>query len=97
MKCKVEKLCGGCSNLKCSKALQAKQKQEYVENIMERAGLQVKVAPVLMAKNDLYYRNKVIVGFAKNKEKKSVFGSVCRSFTSSHQYKRLSYAAKACE
>lgn len=74
MKCKIEKLCGGCSNLKCSKALQAKQKQEYVENIMERAGLQVKVAPVLMAKNDLYYRNKVIVGFAKNKEKKVYSG-----------------------
>lgn len=74
MKCKVEKLCGGCKYLRESKAAQAKKKQEYVEDIMKRAGLQVKVEPVIMAKNDLFYRNKVIVGFAKNKDKEVYSG-----------------------
>lgn len=69
MKCKVEKLCGGCQLLKINREEQAKQKREYVEKIMEKSHLDVKVAPVLMAKNDLYYRNKVIVGFAKDKER----------------------------
>ena len=74
MKCKVEKLCGGCQLLKFSRDEQAKKKREMVEAIMERAHLDVKVAPVVMAEDDLFYRNKVIVGFAKDKSRKVFSG-----------------------
>lgn len=74
MKCKVEKLCGGCQLLKVGREEQAKRKREAVEDIMEKAHLDVKVAPVWMAENDLYYRNKVIVGFAKDKSRKVFSG-----------------------
>lgn len=74
MKCKVEKLCGGCQLLKVGREAQAKRKREAVEDIMEKAHLDVKVAPVRMAENDLYYRNKVIVGFAKDKSRKVFSG-----------------------
>ena len=67
MKCKVGKLCGGCSLLKFNKAQQAEKKKAYVEDLVEKAHLKVRVGDVYMAKNDIRYRNKVIVGFAKNK------------------------------
>lgn len=38
---------------------------------MKSAGLDVKVEPVMMAASAIGYRNKVIVGFAKDKQKKS--------------------------
>lgn len=74
MKCKVEKICGGCSNLCWNQAKQAEFKKKQVEEIMERAGIQAKVGNVHMAKHDSAYRNKVIVGFAKDKDKKVYSG-----------------------
>lgn len=67
MKCKVSKLCGGCSYLTQSKVEQEKIKREKVENLIDKYHLKLKVQDVYMAKNDTNYRNKVIVGFAKNK------------------------------
>lgn len=69
MKCKVEKICGGCSLLKLKPNMQAIKKKEYVEGLVEKSHLKVRVGDVLMAKQDTHYRNKVIVGFAKEKGK----------------------------
>lgn len=69
MKCKVEKICGGCSLLKLKPSMQADKKKKDVEALVEKAHLKVRVGDVHMAKNDTHYRNKVIVGFAKDKGK----------------------------
>lgn len=49
--------------------MQAIKKKEYVEGLVEKSHLKVRVGDVLMAKQDTHYRNKVIVGFAKEKGK----------------------------
>ena len=49
--------------------MQADKKKKDVEELVEKAHLKVRVGDVHMAKNDTHYRNKVIVGFAKIKEK----------------------------
>ena len=67
MKCKVEKICGGCSLLKLKRSMRADKKKTDVEALVEKAHLKVRVGDVHMAKNDTHYRNKVIVGFAKDK------------------------------
>ena len=69
MKCKVEKICGGCSLLKLKPSMQAEKKKAYVQDLVEKAHLKVRVGDVYMAKQDTHYRNKVIVGFAKEKGK----------------------------
>lgn len=69
MKCKVEKICGGCSLLKLKPSMQADKKKKDVEELVEKAHLKVRVGDVHMAKNDTHYRNKVIIGFAKDKGK----------------------------
>ena len=69
MKCKVEKICGGCSLLKLKPSMQADKKKKDVEALVEKAHLKVRVGDVHMAKNDTHYRNKVIVGFSKDKGK----------------------------
>lgn len=69
MKCKVEKLCGGCSLLKLKPSMQAEKKKTYVEELVEKSHLKVRVGDVHMASKDTHYRNKVIVGFAKEKGK----------------------------
>ncbi|WP_304408431.1 23S rRNA (uracil(1939)-C(5))-methyltransferase RlmD [Faecalibaculum rodentium] len=74
MRCNVQKLCGGCSLLSVPSVKQAKLKQEQVTDIMKNANLSVKVEPVIMAQSAIGYRNKVIVGFAKDKDKKIYSG-----------------------
>lgn len=69
MKCKVNKLCGGCSYLHLAQKEQAKIKKEQVEELVEKYHLRVKVKDVLMAEQDTKYRNKVIIGFAKDNGK----------------------------
>ena len=85
MKCKVEKLCGGCSLLKLKPSMQADKKKKDVEVLVEKAHLKVRVGDVHMAKNDTHYRNKVIVGFAKDKGK--VYSGLYASL--SHRVVRL--------
>lgn len=67
MKCSVNKLCGGCAYLNKSMEEQAKIKKEYVESLVEKNHLKVKVGDVYTAKHPTHYRNKITVGFAKNK------------------------------
>lgn len=74
MNCKVQKLCGGCSYLNISDEKAAQEKQAQVQEIMDRAGLRVSVEPVILGQSSLGYRNKVIVGFAKDKDKKIYSG-----------------------
>lgn len=74
MNCKVAKLCGGCSYLNMPDFKAAKQKQVQVQEVMDKAGLRVKVDPVILAQNSMGYRNKVIVGFAKDRDKKIYSG-----------------------
>ena len=51
MKCKVEKICGGCSLLKLKPSMQADKKKKDVEELVEKAHLKVRVGDVHMAKN----------------------------------------------
>ena len=67
MKCKVSKICGGCSYLNLSKEEQAQKKKQAVSELIDRYHLKLKVNDIYMAEQDLQYRNKVIVGFAKEK------------------------------
>ena len=67
MKCKVGKICGGCAYLSKSMEEQASIKKAQVEELAQRNHLKLRVGDVLTAKNTTHYRNKVIVGFAKNK------------------------------
>lgn len=78
-KCKVQKLCGGCAGLALAYRLEAKNKQKAVETIMEQAHLDVKVLPTLMAEQAIGYRNKVIVGFTRDKDRKVVAGLYARN------------------
>lgn len=74
IKCKVQKLCGGCLGPGVVPAKLAKQKRDEVQAIMDGFQLHVKVGDVHLAENNLGYRNKVIVGFAKDKDKKIYSG-----------------------
>ncbi|MBQ0066439.1 MAG: 23S rRNA (uracil(1939)-C(5))-methyltransferase RlmD, partial [Firmicutes bacterium] len=69
MKCKVSKLCGGCSYLHMAQKQQAQVKKQKVEELVEKYHLLVKVQDVIMAEQDTKYRNKIIVGFAKDNGK----------------------------
>ena len=69
MKCKVSKKCGGCQYLNVSKEEQAKIKKKQVEELVKQYHLKVRVGDVMMAEQDTKYRNKVIVGFAKENGK----------------------------
>ena len=55
--------------MKLKPSMQADKKKTDVEALVEKAHLKVRVGDVHMAKNDTHYRNKVIVGFAKEKGK----------------------------
>jgi 23S rRNA (uracil1939-C5)-methyltransferase len=74
MKCKVQKLCGGCLGPNVNAKALAEKKKEDVQQLMDRYHLNVTVGDVFLAKNSLQYRNKVIVGFAKDKERKVYSG-----------------------
>lgn len=69
MKCKVQKLCGGCLGPNINQKALAAKKREQVQQLMDGYHLNVEVEPIHVAKNTLEYRNKVIVGFAKDQEK----------------------------
>lgn len=67
MKCKVSKICGGCSFLNESIEEQKRKKKEMVQNLIDQYHLKIKIDHIFMAEKDIAYRNKVIVGFAKEK------------------------------
>lgn len=67
MNCKVSKLCGGCPYLGMGIAKQAELKKQNVENLARINHLKVTVGDVHTARLNKKYRNKIIVGFAKDK------------------------------
>ncbi len=74
MKCPVGKLCGGCELAHLTYAKQGEQKQKEVQDLVNKAKLNIKVLSPHMAKSAFGYRNKVIYGFAKDKNKKVYSG-----------------------
>lgn len=75
MKCPVSKLCGGCELISTPYQKQGEIKRKQVIDLVEQAHLHLDVRPVHMAASAIGYRNKVIYGFAKDKNKK-VFGGL---------------------
>lgn len=67
MNCKVSKLCGGCPYLGMGIPKQAELKKQNVENLARINHLKVTVGDVHTARLNKKYRNKIIVGFAKDK------------------------------
>lgn len=74
MKCPKSKLCGGCPLITVPYKEQGRRKQRQVQELVKKSGLQIQVEPVLMAAEPAAYRNKVIVGFAKDSSKKVYSG-----------------------
>lgn len=74
MNCPVAKQCGGCELLKMSYAKQGELKQQEVQKLVDDVKLKITVMPVHMAESAIAYRNKVIYGFAKDKDKKVYSG-----------------------
>lgn len=74
MKCPVGKLCGGCEYLPFEYAKQGALKHQAVCDLLEQNKLHLNVNPVHMAKSPVSYRNKVIYGFAKDRNKKVYSG-----------------------
>lgn len=74
MKCPVGKLCGGCEYLSINYAKQGAIKQQEVQELVDQNKLHLKVMPPHMAKRLVGYRNKVIYGFAKDRNKKVYSG-----------------------
>lgn len=74
MKCPKAKLCGGCPLIAVPYKQQGEQKRKKVEELVKKSGLNIQVEPVVLAKEPSAYRNKVIVGFAKDRDKKVYSG-----------------------
>lgn len=81
MKCRVSKRCGGCAYLSLSMQEQVKKKHDYVQELMDKQHLKVRVKDVHTANHPSKYRNKVIVGFGKNK------GQVYSGLYESHSHR----------
>ncbi len=60
--------------LKVSYAKQGELKRENVQKLIDDAKLKITVQPVRMAESAIGYRNRVIYGFAKDKDKKVFSG-----------------------
>lgn len=69
MKCPKAKLCGGCPLIAIPYEKQAEKKRAKVLELLKNANLRIQVGPVHMAREPFAYRNKVIVGFAKDRDK----------------------------
>ena len=81
MNCKVSKICGGCNYLHDNKEKQAEKKLETVRQCAQQYHIPCKIKKIRMAENDTHYRNKVIVGFSKQK------GQVISGLYAAHSHK----------
>lgn len=85
MKCKVSKQCGGCTYLNMPEKQQAQIKQEQVEQLAAQYHIKARIGDVHMAAHPLHYRNKVIVGFAKQK------GTIVSGLYAKHSHRVVPY------
>lgn len=69
MKCKVNKICGGCDYLGIEYSKQLAIKKQEVQDLLAKNRLNIAIDKVYGAKQCANYRNKVIVGFTKVKGK----------------------------
>lgn len=76
MKCKVSKLCGGCSLLAVPYEQQAKMKREQVVDLVRGSGMPLQVGEPHMALQSIAYRNKVIVGFGRDPNTKKIYSGL---------------------
>lgn len=76
MKCKVDKLCGGCQLLHVPYAEQASLKRQKVVDLVRDSGLRLQVQEPHMALQSIAYRNKVIVGFGRDPNTKKIYSGL---------------------
>jgi 23S rRNA (uracil1939-C5)-methyltransferase len=69
MKCSSAKRCGGCPYISIKYEEQGIKKREQVIELLKKANIRLVPGPVHLARVPAAYRNKVIVGFAKDKQK----------------------------
>lgn len=68
--CSIYDRCGSCHLLHCSYARQLELKQSELIKEVKKAGLNLKVHPVMGMEHPYAYRNKMIVGFQKDRNRK---------------------------
>ena len=75
-KCPVSKYCGGCQYQGIEYKTQLKNKQEYVNNLLNKYG---KISPIIGMDNPLNYRNKVQVTFGYDENHNVIYGNYVQS------------------
>lgn len=72
--CPIYERCGSCHLLHQTYASQLVEKQEMVKNLAKNENLNIKVAPTCGMDNPYAYRNKIIMGYTRDKQRKLVQG-----------------------
>lgn len=70
-KCPIYERCGSCHLMHMKPEVQALYKKKQIEELCKKASLSnIKVTPVYPMKEPYHYRNKIIVGFQKDKQRR---------------------------
>lgn len=72
--CDIYQKCGSCHMLHIKEEAQLLNKQKELIHLVQKSGLSLKVHPVMGMEDPYAYRNKIIVGFTKGKDKKIKVG-----------------------
>ncbi|MGX8834454.1 23S rRNA (uracil(1939)-C(5))-methyltransferase RlmD [Amedibacillus sp. YH-ame6] len=67
--CGIYERCGSCHLMHMKKDVQSKYKKNMIEELCKKAKLSIKVEDVCTMKDPYHYRNKIIVGFQKDKQR----------------------------
>ena len=73
-KCTIASICGGCQLQHMSYEAQLQLKQNQMESLFERNGFDIVINPILAAKEEWRYRNKVQVPFGEDKDGHLTYG-----------------------
>jgi len=73
-KCRIASICGGCQLQHMSYEAQLQFKQNQMESLFERNGFDIVINPILAAKEEWRYRNKVQVPFGEDKDGHLTYG-----------------------
>lgn len=68
--CPIYQKCGSCHLMHMNAQAQKEYKTQRVKDLCKAAGLSLRVEPILQMKQPYHYRNKIIVGFQKDKTRK---------------------------
>lgn len=69
-KCAIFEKCGSCHLLYCNAQGQAEYKKNKLIQLCKQANLNLKVEDMLVMKDPFHYRNKMIIGFQRDKNRK---------------------------